>query len=113
MEIKHYEYTPMSIWLGTNYFFTLPLLPRWLFASGVCNRSSESPVVECSIAVGPVSWANVVLDFENNSIIIITVGSVLQSIVFVMITVPFRVRCYHSLNTFGLCYCTKDQLTGL
>lgn len=92
MEIKHYEYSPMSVWLGANYGFTLPPFPWWLFASGAFNRSRESPVIQCSIAVGPVSWANAVLDFENNSIV--SMGSALQNIVFVMIIVPFRVRCY-------------------
>lgn len=66
--------------------------PDGFFASGVFQRSRESPLIRRSISVAPVSSVNAVLVFENNAII--TMGSVQQSIVFVMIIEPFRVRCY-------------------
>lgn len=45
LEIKCYEYIPLFIWL---------LAQIMVFASGNFSRSSESPVVQCSISFGPV-----------------------------------------------------------
>jgi len=67
------------------------LMPIHLFSISRIAFPRGSPPCAAVQVVGPVRRANADLALENNSI---AVGSVLQSIVFVMIIEPFRVRCY-------------------